>query len=197
MTIRQALPGQASEIATLMMEAMNAECCQNLAGPHHTLADFHDLLTALVSRQGTQYSYANTLVALSDDGRLMGIAISYDGANLLRLRQAFIDEARERLQMDHSVMAPETEAGELYLDSLCVVADFRHQGVATALIRATEQKARRLGISKVGLLVDKGNPRAERLYRSLGFQFVNDTAWGGHAQRHLQLDVDGPSSADE
>ena len=31
---------------------------------------------------------------------------------------------------------------------------------------------------RVGLLVDKGNPKAERLYTSLGFIYRNDTTWG-------------------
>ena len=43
-----------------------------------------------------------------------------------------------------------------------------------------------LGLPAVGLLCDKGNPKAERLYTKVGFQYVNDTTWGGHAMKHLQ-----------
>ena len=33
--IEQATPDKASHIASLIMEAMNAQCCQNFAGPQH------------------------------------------------------------------------------------------------------------------------------------------------------------------
>ena len=49
--IKPAKPEQAAEIATLIMEAMDADCCQNFAGPHHTLADFHRLITRLVGME--------------------------------------------------------------------------------------------------------------------------------------------------
>ena len=86
-------------------------------------------------------------------------------------------------------MPLETAEGELYLDSLCVDANFRHRGVATALLKASIDKARRLKLPKVGLLVDKGNPKAERLYREVVFEYVNDAEWGGHPMRHLQYDL--------
>jgi len=41
----------------------------------------------------------------------------------------------------------------------------------------------------VGLLVDQGNPKAEKLYQRLGFRYVGDAEWGGHAMRHLQYPV--------
>ena len=53
----------ASHIASLIMEAMNAECCQNFAGPKHTLVDFHRMMTRLVEMEDSQYSYRNVLAA--------------------------------------------------------------------------------------------------------------------------------------
>ena len=88
--------------------------------------------------------------------------------------------------MDHSQIPPETQAGELYADSLCVDQNFRHRGVATELLKATIEKGRRLKFAKVGLLVDKGNPKAEKLYSRIGFVHVDDSAWGGHAMKHMQ-----------
>ncbi|MFA6718394.1 MAG: zinc ABC transporter permease, partial [Prevotella sp.] len=44
-TILPATPEQASDIAQLTMMAMSDDCCQNFAGQHHTLADFHYMMT--------------------------------------------------------------------------------------------------------------------------------------------------------
>lgn len=61
--IEPATPDRASHIASLIMEAMNPGCCQNLAGAHHTLAEFHQVMERLVRMEDSQYSYRNTLLA--------------------------------------------------------------------------------------------------------------------------------------
>lgn len=169
------------------MVAMNYDCCQYFAGPEHTLDDFENFMTRLVERTDSQYSYQNALVAVSDDEQtVMGVCISYDGGQLHALRRPFIDMSRQCFGMDHSSIDDETQAGELYADSLCVNARFRGRGIATALLQATIAKAKRGGYPAVGLLVDKGNPQAERLYARIGFRYVDDNTWGGHPMRHLQ-----------
>ena len=82
-------------------------------------------------------------------------------------------------------MDDETQAGELYLDSLAVLPDYRRQGIAWRLLKATKEKADRMGLPCVGLLVDKGNPAGEALYVSVGFRYANDSSWGGHPTKHL------------
>ena len=64
---------------------------------------------------------------------------------------------------------------------------YRGQGIATQLLKATVQKAADMGLPAVGLLVDKGNPLAEKLYARVGFGYVDDNEWGGHPMRHLQM----------
>jgi len=184
MFITQATPSQAAEIARLIMRAMNEDCCQYFAGKH-SLEDFHRMMTMLVAQENSQYSYTNTLVAMHDD-QIVGICTSYDGARLHQLREAFIAAAKTCLERDFSAMDDETSAGELYVDSLAVVQGFEHQGIATALLKQTIAKAKRMQLPAVGLLVDQGNPKAERLYTHIGFQFVNTSRWGGHPMKHLQ-----------
>ena len=181
--IQVARKEQAAEIASLIMLAMTHESCRWFAGPQHTLEDFHALMTKLVEREDSQYSYLNTLVATVDD-KVAGICTSYDGALLLPLRRTFIEGALEAFGIDYNGFDEETQAGELYLDSLAVFPEYRGRGIATQLIRATLQKGMEVGLP-VGLLVNKENPKAEKLYRSLGFDFANDTTWGGHDMRHL------------
>ena len=185
-TIEQAQPCQAPDIARLIMEAMNHECCLYFAGEEHGLSGFHQLVSDLVCRADSQYSYLNTLVALNAQRDVVGVCTAYDGARLHQLRLAFVEGCLARFNRDFGNMDDETAAGELYVDSLAVDVRYRGKGIAKALLRATIEKAKQLQLPAVGLLVDKGNPKAERLYTSVGFQHVDDNQWGGHAMRHLQ-----------
>ena len=60
---------QAATVASLIMEAMDYDCCRNFAEPDHTLDDFHRMMTTLVAMDDSQYSYRNTLVAMAEIGR--------------------------------------------------------------------------------------------------------------------------------
>ncbi len=183
-TIRKSEKSEAASIARLIMDAMTDECCLYFCGDGHGLDDFHAMMTTLVELDDSQYSYRNTLVAV-DGETVVGVAVSYDGGRLHQLRRAFIDTAKRYLDKDHSGMDDETQAGELYLDSLAVLATYRRQGIAKKLLRATKEKANDMGLPYVGLLVDKGNPTGEALYASVGFVYRNDSMWGGHAMKHL------------
>ena len=184
--IKNARKEQSPDIARLIMTAMTDDCCLHFCGEGYGLEDFGGMMTMLVEREDSQYSYRNTLVAMDGD-RLVGIAVSYDGGRLHELRQAFVEAAKTCIGKDHSGMDDETQAGELYLDSLAVLPDYRRQGIARRLLKATKEKADRMGLPCVGLLVDKGNPAGESLYASVGFRHVNDNSWGGHPMKHLTL----------
>ena len=171
--IQEATKNQAAGIASLIMTAMTDDCCLYFCGEDYGLEDFRRMMTMLVEREDSQYSYKNTLVAM-DGNKVVGISVSYDGGRLHELRRAFIKAAMEYIGKDHSGMDDETQAGELYLDSLAVLPEYRCQGIARKLLLATN-------------LVDKGNPVGEALYTSVGFQYLNDNQWGGHPMKHLVL----------
>ena len=61
--IREATKAQASDIARLIMMAMTDDCCPHFCGVGHGLEDFLKMMTSLVEREDSQYSYRNTLVA--------------------------------------------------------------------------------------------------------------------------------------
>ena len=184
--IKNARKEQSPDIARLIMTAMTDDCCLHFCGVGYGLENFRGMMTMLVEREDSQYSYRNTLVAMDGD-RLVGIAVSYDGGRLHELRQAFVEAAKVCIGKDHSGMDDETQAGELYLDSLAVLPDYRRQGIARRLLEATKEKADRMGLPCVGLLVDKGNPAGEALYFSVCFRYVNDNLWGGHPMKHLVM----------
>jgi len=184
--IQEANKSHISAIAKLIMTAMTDDCCLYFCGDGHGLEDFRRMMTMLVEREDSQYSYRNTLVAIDGD-KVVGISVSYDGGRLHELRRAFIEAAKDHLGKNHSCMDDETQAGELYLDSLAVLPEYRRQGIARALLLATKERANKMGLPCVGLLVDKSNPAGEALYSSVGFRYVGDNRWGGHPMKHMIL----------
>ena len=184
--ISKATKEQAPEIARVIMMAMTDECCQYFCGEGYGLDDFYRMMSHLVEREDSQYSYKNTLVAM-DGQQVVGVSVSYDGSRLHELRCAFIEAAKTYIGKDHTGMEDETQAGELYLDSLAVQPDYRRQGIARALLLATKERAGQYGLPHVGLLVDTDNPNGEALYSSVGFQYVGEKRWGGHFMKHMLL----------
>ncbi|EFC71861.1 GNAT family N-acetyltransferase [Prevotella sp. oral taxon 299] len=188
-TIQPAIREQAESIAQLIMTAMTDECCLFFIGENQTLDDFKQAMICLVNDEQSQYSYTNTLVAVHNND-VVGICLSYDGKDLRFLRSKFIEIAKVRFNRDFADMNDETQEGELYVDSLAVKKSFREKGIAQKLLKATIEKARNLHINHVGLLVDCNNPLAEKLYSKVGFQYVNDSSWGGHSMKHLQYHIE-------
>ena len=184
--IVKATKEQAPEIAHLIMMAMTDDCCLHFCGEGYGLDDFRKMMTLLVEREDSQYSYKNTLVAVDSD-KVAGISVSYDGGRLHELRRPFLSLALEYIGKDNSGINDETQDGELYLDSLAVLPEYRRQGIASRLIKATKERADQMGLPCVGLLVDKGNPSGEALYTTVGFRYANNSHWGGHEMKHLVL----------
>ena len=60
--VREATKNQAAEIASLIMTAMTDDCCLYFCGEGYGLEDFRKMMTMLVEREDSQYSYQNTLV---------------------------------------------------------------------------------------------------------------------------------------
>ena len=183
--IREATKNQAPEIANLIMIAMTDDCCHYFCGEGYGLEDFRKMMTILVEREVSQYSYKNTLVAMDGD-KVVGISVSYDGGRLHELRRAFIEAAKEHIGKDHTDIDDETQPGELYLDSLAVLPEYRRLGIARKLVMTTKKRADRMRL-RLGLLVDKDNPEGEAFYTHVGFQYEGDGQWGGHEMRHLIL----------
>ena len=65
-------------------------------------------------------------------------------------------------------------AGEAYVDGVAVMPAYRGQGVGSGLIAALEVWATGQGLSIIRLEVVDANPRAEKLYRDIGFEAVRE-----------------------
>lgn len=187
-TVRQATPQDARFIADAIVMAVGDEITRSFAGKDHTVQDVKELFTHLAQMDNSQYSYKNTLVATTPADEVMGLIISYDGALLHPLRKTFISAAKDELDYDLVNLADETSDDEVYLDTLAVYDKFRGNGIASALINAAIERAKPLN-KPVGLLVDKSNNRARRLYESLGFRQVDERPFAGEMMDHLQKEL--------
>ena len=124
--LRQGTISDAPVIARFIIEAMSEECCAHFYGPNYNINDFHAFMTSLAGQELTQYCYKNTILAQSDND-IAGIAVSYNGADLHTLRKAFIEGLYDTFHRDfRGRINDETQAGELYLDSLAAAFGSNH-----------------------------------------------------------------------
>ena len=158
---------------------------------HYCGDDYIGVLTAIASREDTQYSWRYALIA-EVNGTKAGAIVGYDGAELHALRNGTFEVLSQTIGRVPNIV-DETEAGEYYLDSVAVLPEFRGKGVGRALVNAFCDRSFALGHRRVGLIVDRENPMAERLYTSLGFERVGTRLFFGHQMWHLQREAHGDS----
>lgn len=180
----------ASEIGAAVVMAITPELVLesfNHHGVDHTVEEYVELFSRLAAREDSQYSYCNALVALDDEDKVIGVIVGYDGARLHELRQTFIDVAGQDYGIKFEGEFPdETEPGEFYLDTLAVKPEARGRGVGRTLLSAMVERAHKEAGKPAGLLVDKKNDRARRLYEAVGFIPVGDRLFIGELMTHMQ-----------
>lgn len=183
-TIRPAQPGEGVRIAELILLAWPVD--EFLANdPSLTYEILRDMIAQAVEAPETIYSHENTYVALDDD-RIVGAMCGYDGADYQKLKEPILDVIGH--DSDFASIT-ETEAGEFYLDSVGVDPEYRGRGIATLLFQAQISRAKELGHSRVGLIVDVDKPKAEALYRRLGFEHVGFRQFFTHRMKHMVLET--------
>ena len=193
-TIRQGRLEDAPFIGKTITEAMGYELCVGLAEEEENLPNVLKLFTDLASTETAQYSYKNTLVAVDEADNRIGAIIAYDGAGLREMRKDFIAKANELLGWNVTIeeadnWEPETNANEIYLDSLYVIPEYRKRGIASSLIKAAIDKFRYVG-KPFGLLVETHNTKAQKLYEELGFEEDGVNNFCGEPMIHLSFIAD-------
>lgn len=192
-TIRAGIKEDAPFIGKTITEAMGRELCIGLAEGEENLPTVLRLFTELAGHPSTQYSFNNTLVAVNEKGEMAGAIVSYDGATHREMKKYFIEKANELLGWNVSfeeaeTWEAETNGGEIYLDSLYVVPEFRNHGVASSLIKAAIERHREKG-KPYGLLAEPHNENALRLYKKLGFREDGINCFCGEPMSHLTLQL--------
>lgn len=189
-TIGPATKEEAAFIAETVMNAIGEEHCCELNGGRENLPAVRAVFTHLAAEDHSQYSYRNTFVARDADGSPVGAIVAYDGAQLRRLRRAFIEAANEMLgwqltDEEMTARGDETVPSEVYIDSLYVRPEHRSHGLASSLIAYAIEHGR-VGGKPFGLLVEPDNIRAKALYERLGFAQVGTNTFFSIPMLHLQ-----------
>jgi len=181
--IREALPADAPELGKLIILAMN-----DLAAKFVGSSDPNDavpLFQKFAAFPANQYSYENTLVYEDEDG-ICGMINAYDGAHLDALRSPFLAYLDKTYGFKHSP-EDETQPGEYYLDCISVSPRKQGKGIGKELIKAMIDHAVSRAQHTLGLLVNKDNPKAEKLYASLGFKTIEEIDFMGGRYFHMQI----------
>lgn len=183
MLIRQALPEDSAVISKLLM-LPTGEVILKLIGEKNQ-AKAEEFLLNFIQQTGNQYSFENCYVT-EHDREITGVLLAYDGSKLVELRKPVLEYIRQQFGLIPAV-EDETEAGEFYIDSIAVTPALQGHGIGSALLLHLIQQ--RKG-ENLGLLVDKTNPSAMRLYLRLGFTPVGEKSLLGIELEHLQLKSD-------
>ncbi|RYZ29218.1 MAG: GNAT family N-acetyltransferase, partial [Sphingobacteriales bacterium] len=96
---------------------------------------------------------------------------------------AYIKEKYNRVL----ILEEETQAGEVYLDSLGVDPGQQGKGIGSKMLKFLIEMYVFSQHQTLGLLVDKHNQDAKRLYLKLGFKVVGDKYFAGKELEHLQI----------
>lgn len=189
-TIRAARKEDASDVAWLFMMAWPVE--EFLAMDESlTEESLHEIIRSYVEAEDTLYSYTNTIVAAAGpEGKVAGAINGYDGARYQELKRPVTEDLHSRFPDSSNDFAAvvETEAGEYYLDSIGVDPSMRSHGIGSRLFEAAIARAKEEGFKRIGLIVDIDKPKAEALYRRLGFNVVGYKDFFGHQMKHMQIE---------
>lgn len=186
MQIRKATPEDATAIAEFLFLAMEDIIYQFIG--RKNAQEAKDLLALFAGQAGNQYSYENTWIA-EYEGSIAGAVCIYDGAKLYELRDPIAAAIRGTYKMDFNP-EDETQAGEYYLDCIGVAPDMQGKGIGSGLLQfVIDLYVHQYGHT-VGLLVDKENPGAKKLYLHKGFKIVGQKTFGGKEMEHLQFSYD-------
>ena len=186
MTIRKAQPEDKEAIAAYMLLAMEDIVYQFIGEKSHEKAT--RFLVNLIGKKANQYSYENCWV-IEMENEVVAVAVVYDGAKLHELRAPVAQAVKSMFNRDFNP-EDETEAGEYYIDSIGVAPHQQGKGLGAKLLQFLIDTYVYKRNETLGLLVDKENPDAKKLYLKLGFEVVGEKILVGKNMEHLQFKPD-------
>ena len=80
----------------------------------------------------------------------------------------------------------ETQAGEIYIDTIAVSPDFQGKGIGSKILDFLIEEIAIKQNQTLGLLVDFDNPSAKKLYEKKGFVVVGEKTLMSEHHEHMQ-----------
>jgi len=183
MIIRKASVNDTNYVAPLLLLAMQDIVYQFTDSKDNNKA--REFLAYFIGKENNQYSYQNCFV-VEEENKIVAAVNLYDGSKLHKLRQPVIEYISRH---SHSAIhiEDETQPGEYYIDSLGVTEDLQGKGIGTMMLQFIINHYVKKEKQTLGLLVDKDNPKAKKLYLKLGFELVDEKFFMGKIYEHLQV----------
>lgn len=182
MIIRPAQPNDAPQLAKLINMAMLDITYQFIGKEDQEEADL--FIESLVREKNNQYSYQHIFVIQELDNIIGHICI-YDGTDFERLRQNVWKAINNRYK-HHYFADAETRPGEMYIDTFAICPSARGKGLGKELLQFAINHFVNKQHKILGLLVDKDNPNAKKLYVSMGFKVMDERDIFGKKMEHMQ-----------
>jgi len=183
MNIRKATLKDTSEIAAYLMLAMEDVVYGFIGEKSKEKAT--QFLTNLINQKATQYSYKNCWIG-EIENEIVAVALVYEGAKLQELREPVAKEIKSMFNRDFNP-EDETQAGEFYIDSFAVSPNQQGKGLGSKLFCFLIDEYVHKRNETLGLLVDRDNPNAKKLYLKLGFEIMAEKTLAGKEMEHLQF----------
>ncbi|CAM1363196.1 Acetyltransferase family protein [Tenacibaculum litoreum] len=183
MIIRKATTKDSQEIAFCMLLAME-DIVYKFIGENSTEKAL-TLLESLIIQKSNQYSYENCWV-IENDNKTIAAANIYDGADLKKLREPVAALIKTMFNKELTYEY-ETQSGEYYIDCIGVNPSYQGKGVGSKVLKFLIDEYVHKKNETLGLLVDKENPNAKKLYLKLGFKVIGNKILAGKEMEHLQI----------
>jgi ribosomal protein S18 acetylase RimI-like enzyme len=183
MLIRKAQCEESTIISSLILLAMKDIVFQFIG--EGSVEKSIQLLDSLVKEKNNQYSYENCWV-VEYEGEIVAAAILYDGAKLKELRKPVANKIKSMFGRDFNP-EDETQAGEYYIDSVGVDPNQQGKGIGSKIFQFLIDEYVYRRKETLGLLVDKDNPNAKKLYLRLGFEVVGEKTFTGKSMERLRF----------
>ena len=179
--IRQATPEDAAHIAPLIYDAIG-DIAIRLTGENEE-AKIISTLAQLVTRENNRHSYLYTYIAENAEN-LLGIAVLYDGKQGKQL-DAWLQNFLNNKLGESPTIDVEAHDDEFYIDTVCVTAAARGQGIGTKLLQFAEQLAVEKNYDKISLNVELQKEQARKLYERLGYEISEPWILIGEPFHHM------------
>lgn len=182
MVIRKATETDSEAIARYLLLAMEDIVFEFIGEKNSGKA--MSFMQHLTGTENNQYSYQNCWVA-EENGEVIAAVTLYDGGQLEALRAPVAQYVREVYKQPFNP-ENETQEGEFYIDSFGVDPKLQGKGIGSQLLQFLIDEYVHNNGQILGLLVDKENPGAKKLYLKLGFRVVGEKTLVGKQMEHLQ-----------